>query len=129
MTKRVQRDTAPEALVSRCLNEFGLHHRKRVRELVGTPDIVLDDYLIAVFVHGCLWHQHAECGASQALVSSDFVWAQSLREKQERDRLVTQELSDAGWRVLVLWECHIHASPIVESMRVKRLADELDDSR
>lgn len=128
MAKSKGKDTAPEALVSECLKALGIKHKKRVKRLPGTPDIVIDGVPIAVFVHGCVWHQHVECGAGEALIAGGGEMALGIRENPKRDLRVKKELEDMGWTVVTLWECHIHKSPTYEAMKVKRTLDSLADT-
>ena len=45
--------------IARCfLYSQGYRDRENVKELPGTPDIVLRKYAVVVFVHGCFWHGH-----------------------------------------------------------------------
>lgn len=113
-------DTQPEARLSRGLLELGLKHEKRVRGLPGTPDIVFMDHRLAVFVHGCFWHQHAECAAAQSLMRSSLEWSRRLDEVRLRDERAQRDLASSGWRVLVVWECHLNADPVAEILRVSR---------
>lgn len=125
MAKSKVKDTAPEALISDCLNALGIKHKKRVKGLPGKPDIVVNGAPIAVFVHGCVWHQHAECGAGEVLIARGGEMARGIRENPERDLRVKKELEDEGWSVVTLWECHIYKSPTYEAMKVKRVLDSL----
>lgn len=119
-------DTRPEAKLSQGLLELGLAHDKRVRGLPGTPDIVFQSDQLAIFVHGCFWHQHAECGAAQSLVSSNLEWSRRLDEVRVRDQVAQRALISLGWRVTVVWECHLNSDPVAEILRVSRL---LNDAR
>jgi DNA mismatch endonuclease (patch repair protein) len=48
--------TKPEIEMSRVLRKLHVRVRRNVRSLPGTPDFVLPDRDVAVFVHGCFWH-------------------------------------------------------------------------
>src|SRR5689334_15582438 len=54
------KDTKPEMRVRRALHAAGLRFRLHARDLPGRPDIVFRSRRIAVFVHGCFWHRHAD---------------------------------------------------------------------
>ena len=55
------KETKPEIMVRKYLFARGLRYRKNVKQLPGTPDIVLPKYKTAVFVNGCFWHGHKGC--------------------------------------------------------------------
>lgn len=60
------RDTAPEMIVRRFLHATGLRFRLHDRSLPGVPDLVFPSRRIALFVHGCFWHQEL-CGIAFAI--------------------------------------------------------------
>ncbi|WP_184005987.1 hypothetical protein [Stakelama sediminis] len=55
------KNTAPEIAVRRLLHQAGFRFRLHRRDLPGCPDIVLPRHRVAIFVHGCFWHQHGGC--------------------------------------------------------------------
>lgn len=102
------RDTKPELLVRRALHAAGLRFRLHRRDLPGTPDIVMGPRRLAIFVHGCFWHQHPDpaCpirkdpgGANQGY------WGPKLTRNVARDARQRAELEARGWSVRVIWEC------------------------
>jgi len=98
-------NTQPEIAVRRLLHALGYRFRLHRRGLPGKPDIVLPRHQLAIFVHGCFWHQHAGCRlASKPKTRQDY-WTPKLAGNVHRDRLAQQALADLGWRVEVIWEC------------------------
>ncbi|MGP1517701.1 MAG: very short patch repair endonuclease [Ottowia sp.] len=57
-------DTGAEMAVRRFLHAQGLRFRLHDKRLSGTPDIVFASRRVAIFVHGCFWHQHPGCPAA-----------------------------------------------------------------
>ena len=107
MSKIRGKDTAIEVKVRKYLFSKGFRYRKNVKTLPGKPDIVLPKYKTAVFVHGCFWHRHEGCkDATTPKTRTDF-WNEKFRKNVENDQLHTQQLTEMGWKVLVLWECEI----------------------
>lgn len=99
------KDTAPERRVRRTAHALGLRFRLHRRDLPGTPDMVLPKRRIALFVHGCFWHQHAGCRKAQRPQTRPDYWAAKFRANAERDAQAAAALAATGWRVVVLWEC------------------------
>jgi DNA mismatch endonuclease (patch repair protein) len=100
-----QKDTKPELLVRRALHARGHRFRLHRKDLPGKPDIVLPRHGLAIFVHGCFWHQHAGCKDGRLPASNEDYWLPKLARNVERDQEKAGALQDAGWRVLTIWEC------------------------
>lgn len=61
MSKIKSKNTSIEIKCRKELYARGFRCRKNVRNLPGTPDIVLKKYITVIFVNGCFWHHHAGC--------------------------------------------------------------------
>jgi DNA mismatch endonuclease (patch repair protein) len=87
-----------------------------VRDLPGTPDIVLPRYRTIVFVHGCFWHGH-DCrhGSVQARTNVEF-WRRKIEDNRARDLRKTRALADLGWRVETIWECQVESAEILNAL-------------
>jgi DNA mismatch endonuclease, patch repair protein len=99
------RNTRPELLVRRLLFAAGFRYRLHRRDLPGAPDIVLPRHRLAIFVHGCFWHQHPGCPLAKMPASNRAFWKDKLDRNQQRDCRNIEKLRSLGWRVLVIWEC------------------------
>ena len=98
-------NTRPEIAVRRLLHALGYRFRLHRRDLPGKPDIVLPRHRLALFVHGCFWHQHPGCRlASKPKTRQDY-WTPKLAGNVQRDQLAQEALAAMGWRVEVIWEC------------------------
>jgi len=113
-------DTLPEAQLRSELHRLGFRFRKNRRLEIGggavRPDVVLVGARVAVFVDGCFWHgcpDHARKPRSNA----DY-WGPKLDSNIERDRRVDRALTEAGWRVVRIWE---HEAPSGAAARIERL--------
>lgn len=104
MSRIRSRDTKPEMAVRRALHAAGLRYRLHRKELPGRPDLVFPGRRIALFVHGCFWHQHG-CRLSHAPASRLEYWGPKLRRNKERDAGNVKALEAAGWTVMQIWEC------------------------
>lgn len=98
--------TKPEELVRKYLFSRGLRYRKNVTGLPGKPDIVLSKYRTAIFVNGCFWHMH-NCGRFVWPKSNTEYWEKKITNNVVRDQENKSKLSDAGWKVIVVWECEL----------------------
>jgi DNA mismatch endonuclease (patch repair protein) len=100
-------DTKPEWILRFGLHRMGFRYRLRDRSLPGTPDLVFPKYRTVVFVHGCFWHRHEGCRRATFPKSRQAFWAEKFAGNVERDARTRTELENAGWRVLVVWECEL----------------------
>ena len=108
------RDTAPELAVRRIAHRLGLRFRLHRKDLPGCPDLVFPKYKLAVFVHGCFWHQHSGCRYSHIPKSRTAYWTEKFSRNVARDRRNEETLRNLGWRVLIIWECEVKDEKAVE---------------
>lgn len=99
-------NTTPELVVRKALWSNGFRYRIHHPGLPGKPDIVFMRQKIAIFVHGCFWHRHACARAFNPKTNSEF-WQQKFQRNRKRDEEVDFLLTEAGWSVIILWECEI----------------------
>lgn len=97
-------NTKPEVKVRKALHALGFRFGRKSSGLPGKPDVVLPRWKVAVFVHGCFWHQHG-CHLSKLPTSNENFWFAKLSANKERDSRVSTQLLMDGWRVLTIWEC------------------------
>lgn len=98
-------DTSPEILVRRLVHGMGIRYRLHRKDLPGKPDLVFGPRRKVIFVHGCFWHQHKGCRAGRVPGSNQAYWEPKLQRNMDRDRAAQAALVEAGWRVLVIWDC------------------------
>ena len=96
----------PEEIVRKFLFSQGFRYRKNVRSLPGCPDIVLPKYHTVVFVNGCFWHKH-NCPRFVWPSSHQEYWRAKILGNVERDKKNSELLREAGWKVIVVWECEL----------------------
>lgn len=99
------RGTAPELKLRSALRSVGLPFRVNHPGLPGRPDIVLMRPRVAVFVHGCFWHQHHACGRARVPRTNRAYWRRKFRDNRARDARKARRLRRHGWSVRVIWEC------------------------
>lgn len=99
-------NTRPELTVRKALHKAGFRFRLHCKDLPGKPDLVLPRYRSVIFVHGCFWHMH-DCRYFKLPSTRRDFWTQKLGGNRERDERKQRLLEEAGWHVLVVWECEI----------------------
>ena len=107
MARVRQRDTRPELFVRKAIWQAGFRYRLNVKKLPGSPDLVFPKYRLAVFVHGCFWHQHG-CAKSARPSSNKTFWNRKLDGNLARDSRVQSKLNETGWSTRTIWECDLN---------------------
>ncbi|TKJ18830.1 MAG: very short patch repair endonuclease [Promethearchaeota archaeon Loki_b32] len=96
--------TFPERKIHNFLKGWKVKHNMHPKTR-GSPDIILTDKKIAIFVHGCFWHKCPRCFKKPK--SKKTYWLPKLEKNIKRDRLNTNILKRNGWRVVKFWEHQI----------------------
>jgi len=98
-------NTKPEVLTRQALHRLG--YRYRLGSKIGKikPDVVLRSHKVAIFIHGCYWHQHKNCKLAYSDRNYSDKWLKKFDDNHMRDQRVTRQLLDSGWRVAIIWEC------------------------
>ncbi len=86
------------------LHARGLRFRvdRAVLDRRRRADIVFGPSRVAVFVDGCFWHgcpEHATWPKKNAAY-----WREKIDTNRKRDRDTDEQLTNAGWAVLRVWE-------------------------
>ena len=106
MSRVKNRNPAPELTVRHVLHRMGYRFRLHCKDLPGHPDITLPRHKKVIFVHGCFWHGH-DCPRGRRPTTNREFWDKKLDRNLERDAQTQAALSDAGWKVLVVWDCQV----------------------
>ncbi|MRV76305.1 DNA mismatch endonuclease Vsr [Duganella sp. FT92W] len=110
------KDTRPELTVRKAFWAAGLRYRLHEKSLPGKPDIVFTTRRIAVFIHGCFWHCHEGCNNFRIPKTRSEWWSEKLARNKQRDKDICSVLQDAGWRVIVIWECQAHKNDFLQKI-------------
>ncbi len=105
MSRIRSKDTSPEKRVRSFLHRAGFRFRLHVKNLPGSPDIVLPKHRTAIFVHGCYWHRHSGCKFAYTPKTRVDFWQDKFEQNVVRDKKKEALLLEAGWAVLTVWEC------------------------
>lgn len=114
------KDTQPEIKVRRITHGMGYRYRLHRGDLPGRPDLVFSSRRKVIFVHGCFWHRHPDtrCKLARLPKSRLDFWQPKLENNRTRDFENQKKLAEAGWQVLVLWECELRdASDLAQRVR------------
>jgi DNA mismatch endonuclease, patch repair protein len=100
-----RRDTGAELAVRSVAHRIGLRFRVCDSKLPGSPDVVFPKHKLCLFVHGCFWHRHENCGRASMPKSNRVFWEDKFAKNVERDRNKVTALRALDWRVVTVWEC------------------------
>lgn len=115
-------DTSPEIAIRKALHGRGLRFRLGNKDLPGKPDLVFPRYRVALFVHGCFWHRHANCKVANMPKSNTAFWQEKFDKNVARDAKAKASLEELGWRVMVVWECELGPKSLgATAGRIERL--------
>ncbi len=98
------KDTKPEIMLRKGLHAAGFRYRLHAKDLPGKPDMVFPRYRAVLFAHGCFWHGH-DCHLFRMPGTREEFWAAKITRNREVDARSEQELTEAGWRLGIVWEC------------------------
>ena len=117
-------DTSLELAVRRALWAAGLRgYRKNVKGLPGKPDVVFGRARLAVFLHGCYWHQCPACARNLMPRRNGEFWRAKFDRNAERDRHALDDLEALGYQTLVVWECEAKRDLTAVVRRIGTLVD------
>ncbi len=114
--------TKPEMLVRRWLWAHGYRYRLNVKSVPGKPDIVMRKYRTAIFVNGCFWHGHEGCKQFVLPKTNTVFWRNKIEYNRARDQKNYDILINAGWQVIVLWQCKLTKQELEQTMQQTAVA-------
>ena len=123
MSRVKGKDTKPEEIVRKYLFSQGFRYRKNDKRLPGKPDIVLPKYKTVIFVNGCFWHKHEGCKYFVWPKSTSEFWKEKIESNIVRDKKQYEELKNAGWHVIIVWECELKKKQRMDTL--ERLVTEI----
>ena len=109
--------TKPEILVRKWLWSHGYRYRLNVKSVPGKPDIVMRKYRTAIFVNGCFWHGHEGCKQFVLPKTNTEFWQNKIDSNRARDQKNYDTLINAGWQVIVLWQCKLTKQELEPTMQ------------
>lgn len=110
-------NTSPEVMFRKALFSLGYRYRINAMGILGKPDVFLPRYHSLIFVNGCYWHWHG-CRRSRLPKSNTEYWHAKISKNVTRDRSNYEKLLKENWRVLIVWECALKKTTIIETARL-----------
>jgi len=97
--------TLPERLIMSELKNRGVYFSTHAKNIMGKPDIIFRRKKIVVFIDSDFWHKHPKRFIMPK--TNTNYWINKINRNQQRDKTVSKELKNKGWRVIRLWEYDI----------------------
>lgn len=116
MSQIKAKNTKPEMLVRRFLHAQGFRYKLHDKTLPGKPDLVLPKYRAVIFVHGCFWHGHEGCRYFVVPKTRTDWWVNKIVTNTTNDKAAIEALQQAGWKIIVIWECELKPSVMNETL-------------
>ena len=118
------KQTRPERRLRALLAGLQLKGWKLNYEQVpGKPDIAFPAQRIAIFVNGCFWHGCQLCKRPLPETNKEY-WIKKIQRNIDRDKRYDNELTEAGWKIVRLWEHQFKKGESWHEL-VKQLRDDL----
>lgn len=97
--------TAMEKLLHNKLKGRKIKHKMHPK-IEGSPDIILHDQKIAIFLDGCFWHWCPKCKSKKPTTNAEY-WKIKIEKNIKRDKENQRKLKKGGWQVIRFWEHEI----------------------
>lgn len=101
MSKIRSKCTKPEMLVHNLLEDLKIKHKMHPK-IDGSPDLIIPDKHIAIFVNGCFWHKCPLC-YKEPKTRKEY-WVPKINKNIQRDIKNKYLLKNKGWKVISIWE-------------------------
>jgi DNA mismatch endonuclease (patch repair protein) len=93
--------TTQEKRIHNYLKSRRIKHKMHPK-ISGSPDIIIPDKKIAIFLHGCFWHRCPKHYREPK--SNREYWIPKIDKNAERDKKNIRLLKKSGWKVVRIWE-------------------------
>jgi DNA mismatch endonuclease (patch repair protein) len=112
------KNTRPEVELKKALRKAGIKGIiPHIKDLPGRPDIAIKKMKLAIFMHGCFWHQCQYCRPPLPKTHKTF-WKKKFDANKRRDSKKIAQLRALGWSTLTVWECQWKRSPKRQLARI-----------
>jgi DNA mismatch endonuclease (patch repair protein) len=104
MSKIRSKNTKAELITFTYLRKQGIYFQKHYKRAVGTPDIALPRKKKALFIDSDFWHGRTFEALLKRRGDKDDYWVKKILANMARDAKQRTELTEKGWRLLIIWE-------------------------
>ena len=110
--------TKIEVVVHDGLKRLNVPHKMHP-DMVGSPDLILLNKKVAIFLDGCFWHG---CNKDYKEPKTNVIfWRNKIKNNIKRDIKNKRLLRKMGWTVVSIWEHQINSNPKTVLNRIKRM--------
>ena len=88
-------------------------------KIEGSPDIILREKRVAIFLNGCFWHKCPNCYKEPK--SRRKFWVSKIEKNIRRDRQNMAVLKKNEWKVLIFWEHDIKKNFEIFARKIKKV--------
>lgn len=117
MSRIKGKNTKPEMLVRKFLFGNGLRYKLHDKTLAGKPDLVFPKHRTVIFIHGCYWHGHEGCRYFVVPKTRTEWWLNKINGNKTKDAQNITALEEAGWKIIVVWECELKTVKREETLK------------
>ena len=103
MSKVKTKRNKPETLLAKALWHKGYRYYLNNRKLIGTPDITITKFNIAIFIDGEFWHGKDIKEFESRNHNNKEYWLEKIHENIKHDSYVTKKLKQDVWIVIRFW--------------------------
>jgi DNA mismatch endonuclease (patch repair protein) len=93
--------TKQEKIIHNQLKSLKIKHKMHPK-MSGSPDIILIDKKVAIFLQGCFWHKCPK-HYKEPKSNRDY-WLPKINKNVVRDKKNINLLKKSGWKVVKVWE-------------------------
>lgn len=106
MSRIRSKETEAERIAFKYLRQNKIYFQKHYARVAGKPDIALPRKKKAVFIDGDFWHGRDYERIVASRPEGDY-WPAKIAYNMERDARNRAELTEKGWKLLIVWESEI----------------------
>ena len=92
-----------EVMLCKELWSRGIRYRKNVKTVFGCPDLAFKRNKVAVFCDSEFWHGYDLENRKKDFKSHQEFWIRKIERNIQRDKEVTEQLTNQGWTVIRFW--------------------------
>ena len=108
------RNKSTELKLIQFFKENAIKGWRRNFKLFGKPDFVFPKQRLAIFLDGCFWHGH-NCRNTKPKDNAEY-WQTKIARNQQRDKNLTETLTNKNWKVVRIWECELKDNNMIKDI-------------